>query len=324
MMKVLLCAALLAISVHCVMADGRVDEFKRFCQTFNRNYTGAEWQTRFLIYAHNKDTIDRLNAQELVAGNKQAPFGENEFTDVAEAEFAKMYLGYRPVPVEAGVFDEPRVSAPSEFSWKSKGAVTPVKNQEQCGSCWAFSVTEEVESCWHLAGNPLIELSVQQIVSCDHNDLGCNGGDPPTAYQYIMNAGGLDLSKDYPYTSGGGNNGQCHFKKSGVAAHISGFKYATQDNDEQAMQQVVATTAPLSICVDASTWQFYTGGIITSACGTQLDHCVQATGYGSDNGVPYWEVRNSWGSSWGESGYLRVERNKDLCGIAQEATYVII
>ena len=172
-------------------------------------------------------------------------------------------------------------------------AVTPVKNQAQCGSCWAFSTTEEIESRWAQAGHKLIELSVQQIVSCDNVDQGCNGGDTVTAYvlvravcaacsfltlaanryQYVEKAGGLELGSKYPYTSGGGDSGNCHFDKHAVVANITGYKWVTKNSDETAMKKFIANEGPISTCVDASTWQFYTGGVITSNCGRSCTWC---------------------------------------------------
>jgi len=198
--------------------------------------------------------------------------------------------------------------------------VTPVYNQGQCGSCWAFSTTEAIESAWFLSGKKLAKLAMQQIVDCDTTDQGCDGGDPPTAYQYVISAGGLDSLSSYAYTA---QDGTCAFKAKDVVAKISDWEYVTQDQDEGAMLNFVSSTGPPSICVDAESWQYYTGGIITTSdgCGTSLDHCVQLTGFGTANSTDYWHVRNSWGTDWGEKGYLRVQRGSDVCGIAQEVTW---
>jgi hypothetical protein len=137
------------------------------------------------------------------------------------------------------------------MDWRTKGAVTPVKNQEQCGSCWAFSAVEGVESAWFLKRRQLLELSPQQVVSCDGSDGGCNGGDLPTAFGYIALAG-LETDKTYPYTSGNGNSGTCLYQKKHVVAHISGFEYATTKGNETAMQAAMMVHGPLSICVDGT------------------------------------------------------------------------
>jgi len=227
--------------------------------------------------------------------------------------------------IKAPLFQDDGLTAvPTAMDWREKGAVTPIKDQQQCGSCWAFSATEGVESAWFLSKGTLPVLSPQQIVSCDDQDDGCNGGDLPTAFAYVQQYGQED-NTHYPYTSGGGDTGQCKYNKNYVVSKISGFKYATQSRNETAMQVAMVSNGPLSICVDAETWQFYTGGIIKNNCDDDLDHCVQLVGWNQNSAnVPYWIVRNSWGADWGIQGYLWVERNHDLCGIADEATFVTI
>jgi len=199
--------------------------------------------------------------------------------------------------------------------------LTPVYNQEQCGSCWAFSVTENMESMWALSGNTLVSLSMQQVVDCDKVDDGCGGGNPPTAYDYIIKAGGLEYYKDYPYV---GINTPCKFNAKDIAATIHKWGYITEKDNETAMMAFTYTTGPPSVCVDASTWSGYEGGIITkdSGCGRAIDHCVQIVGWDtSDAGMAYWVVRNSWGRDWGPyGGFLHVEIGYDVCAIGQEVT----
>jgi len=239
-------------------------------------------------------------------------------------EFKVTYLGYVPRDsnLPRPVLPLPDVAAPTTFDWRTKNKVTDVKDQGQCGSCWAFSVTENVESMWMIAkgidAGSMSPLSPQEIVDCDTSDSGCNGGDPPTAYQYIQSAGGLETDSDYPYTAADGN---CNFDSSKVYATISGWGYATQNQDETEMQSQLASNGPLSICVDAESWNDYSGGVMmASDCGTSLDHCVLAVGYDTSSDSPYWLVRNSWGGSWGESGYIRLQFGQDTCGLATEAT----
>jgi len=340
-------AALLA----CAMAASPEEQWSAWKTRYGKAYASeAEETARFGVFKDNLVRIAELNSR-----GDGAYYSANQFADLSAAEFDGNYKGYVPsaerVREDAAVFeptDEQIAAAKGKtVDWRTKGHyVTPVKNQQQCGSCWAFSVTEEVESIFAIAGNGLKELSPQQIVSCDGSDDGCNGGDSVSAYKYIMSAGGLESSKAYPYTSGGGDSGQCHFKHNKITANITGWGYATKPSkkSETQMQAAIDNIGPLSICVDASSWQFYSGGVIKSGCGQQLDHCVQTTGYhvsgsalnddatnDANNDAPsdddsvsgdYWIVRNSWGESWGYSGYLYVEIGKNLCGIADEATYV--
>jgi cathepsin F len=218
------------------------------------------------------------------------------------------------------------VSVPSAKNWLDLGAVTPVKNQEQCGSCWAFSATEEIESMWILAGkatNTTVNLAPQQIVDCDTTSAGCGGGETGSAYNYVISAGGQEPEKDYPYTA---QNGPCTSKTSDFVAKISSWKMATSDYDEKTLQANLVSWGPISICVDASHWQDYQSGVMTwEQCAwiNILDHCVQLTGYNL-HPSPYWIVRNSWGASWGQSGYIWLEMWEDTCGIAHDATSVTI
>jgi len=216
--------------------------------------------------------------------------------------------------------------------WRTAGAVTPVKNQGQCGSCWAFSATEGLESGWFLGGHKLVALAPQQLVSCDKVDQGCNGGDLPTAYKYIEKAGGLESEASYPYTSGGGANSACKFNAKSIVASMKNWTYAIppcydtcKSQNEGNLQKAVAAYGPASICVNANPWQFYTGGVMKASCPggySQLDHCVQLVGYHSSGSNNYWIVKNSWAANWGEQGYIYIQIGKNLCGVADEATFV--
>jgi len=167
-------------------------------------------------------------------------------------------------------------------------------------------------------------LGPQQIVDCDNSDGGCDGGDPPTAYEYVIGAGGQETEAAYPYK---GVDGSCKFNAAKVESKISTWKYATTEYDEVTLKQNVATVGPLSICVDAANWQYYTGGVMGAwQCSwvNELDHCVQAVGYDMTASTPYWLVRNSWGASWGEEGYIRLAYGDNTCGLTNEATYPVV
>jgi cathepsin F len=295
-----------------------------FIQRYQKQYTPVEVISRFSIFKENLLKIDLLNEED-----PTAYFGITKFADVTSAEFVRGYLmpSFKPSfnieryePIERPLNDE----LPLNFDWRSKNAVTPVKDQGQCGSCWAFSATEEIESQWILKGHPAVELSPQQIVDCDKTDGGCGGGDTPTAYEYAIKAGGMEKESNYPYKA---KDEKCQFNKSDIAVTITGWKYVVKGKNETEMQNALYNGGPLSICVDAEPWQHYTKGVLSSKCGHSLDHCVELVGYGVDNStnIAFWSIRNSWGKSWGEDGYIRVERDKDnLCGVASEVTVAII
>jgi len=208
--------------------------------------------------------------------------------------------------------EEPTVRGPATFDWRTKGGVTGVKNQGQCGSCWAFSATENIESVYHLAGHPMPTLSPQQIVDCDKDCYGCGGGWPYRAMNYVAHAGGQDSEQSYPYEA---RNGACRYKPASVAAKIKSYKAIPKN--EQNIRDSLATISPFSICVDASHWSSYRGGVMRSTqCGRSTDHCVQLVGYDTTASVPYWIVRNSWGTGWGIQGYIQLEMYKDTCAMA--------
>merc|ERR1711998_526676 len=187
---------------------------------------------------------------------------------------------------------------------------TPVKDQGYCGSCWAFSATEQIESDYIRETGGYEILSPEQITQCDSSSYGCSGGWTENAYDYVVGTG-MATEEDYPYTSSSGTTGSC---KSSFDTVVSITGYETVSG-ESSMASYVGSTGPLSVCLDASSWSTYTGGILSS-CGNSVDHCVQAVGIDTDEG--YWKVRNSWGTSWGESGYIRLAYGQNTCDLASD------
>jgi len=306
-----------------------LSQFAHFTSLYNKTYSSHKERTqRFAIFVSNLKFVEELNQKE---GN--VIYGVTKFMDLSPEEFRAKYLlppgSFNRSPKEEIPYIDfglENLKVPESFDWRSKNAVTPTKNQGQCGSCWAFSATEAIESQWFLAGHSLVSLAPQQIVDCDKVDEGCNGGDTPTAYQYVIQAGGLESEKDYPYQA---EDDKCAFEKSKVAATIKGWTYITKNKNETEMVQKLYALGPLSICVDAASWQFYVGGVVEHLCYQDLDHCVMITGYDDqydwlDRKVPVWNIRNSWGSDWGYDGYLYVERNENLCGVADEVTIPLV
>jgi len=306
------------------------DLFTEFMSKYNKVYTTEEeFQLRFKNFKASLERIAQKNAATAKNG-VGATYGITKFSDMTPEEFRGHMLMSNPI-AESDHTDilKPKegVTAGTQLDWRTQGAVTPVKNQKQCGSCWAFSVTENVESMWILAGkgtNKTVDLSPQQIVDCDKSDGGCNGGNPPTAYKYLIEAGGQESESDYPYTA---RDGSCKFAKSEVVAKISNWKYATTREDEDTLQANLVSSGPLSICLDAANWQDYTKGVMTKyecALVVTLDHCVQLVGYNLAASVPYYIVRNSWGADWGQAGYIWLQTGANTCGLTNEATSSVV
>jgi len=277
--------------------------------------------------------------------NREYDMAINKFTDMGMAE-RQAYLGkknaadlFPGIMSPAPVFHTRVHDLPDSVDWRSKGVVTPVKDQGQCGSCWAFSVTEETESMYFRKYNKSVELAPEQLVDCDKKDSGCNGGITEWAFQYLAQAGGMMAEKDYPYTAGkSGRAGPCKFDKSKIAAGVKanatwvvkpcmyvGEKCDTQD--ENAVKAALQTVGPFSVCVNAGPWQDYKSGVFTRACphaAGSINHAVQMVGYSTDAPTPYWIVRNSWGPKWGENGFINLKIGGNQCGVANLVIYPTI
>lgn len=270
------------------------------------------------VYEANVEDIKDINSQNLTW-----EAGVNAYTDLTWEEFKEYFHLNAPQDCSAtnGRPVERSAPLPDNVYWIAKGAVTKVKNQGSCGSCWAFSTTVAVESAWQIAGNPLTELAEQQLVDCaggPFKNHGCNGGLPSQAFQYIMWAGGQEKGSDYKYTA---KDGSCKFSASKVAAKIvNEFNVTKGDESDVGLPAAVAET-PTSICYQVvSDFRNYKKGVYTSTkCKNgahDVNHAVLATGYGKDGTTPHYHVKNSWGTSFGMSGYFNIIRGKNMCGIA--------
>jgi len=333
--------AVLLLAVASVMAEQTTfQQFQGWMVKHNKAYdTSAAWEHAFNNFKSSIERVARLNAR-----NSSATFALNKFSDLSPEEFRARYLTLKPELVRADLGKLPvappkamsaNLQIPSEFDWRDKNAVTYVKDQGQCGSCWAFSVVENIESQLFLANKgQLNDLSEQQILDCDVNgqDEGCNGGYTTGAFDYVIKAGGLESEDDYSYYSGeSGDTGPCDFDSSKIAGSITGWSWAvptcndTCDNQNATLlAQQLYTQGPLSICVVADDqWQDYSFGVIDGCShdANDINHGVQLTGFDMDDG--FWIIRNSWGEDWGNMGYVYVGTPNE-CGVADIATYALV
>jgi len=295
------------------------DVFTKWAKQFQKRYEVDEVFNRFNIFKANYAKINSHNAAKL-----SWTMGLNEFADLTAEEFGATYKGLLPQrsaylrSQNAPVFPK-NLKLADSLDWTTKGAVTPVKNQGQCGSCWAFSTTGSIEGAHEIATGKLVSLSEQELVDCggSSGNQGCNGGLMDNAFEWVI-SNGICAEGDYPYK---GRGQACQKSKCKAAAHITGYKDIPQGDEDSLMAAVNLTPVSIAIEADQSSFQFYSGGVMDGDCGKQLDHGVLLVGYGTDNGQDYWKIKNSWGASWGESGYIRVIRGQDQCGLADAASY---
>jgi len=316
-MKVVLGIALLVLA----SALDYQSEFNNFKAKYNKVYsTDAEEQARFDIFKYHLDFVNSWDAEA-----KGFTVGINSFADLSLSEFSSIYNGMNITrEYDVSVHSTP-VAGPDAITvdWVTKGAVTAIKNQGQCGSCWSFSTTGSVEGAHFLATGKLVSLSEQDLVdrsTAEGND-GCNGGLMDDAFKYIIKNKGIDTEASYPYTATGPN--ACKFKAADVGATITGYTDVASGSETDLQSAV--DKQPVSVAIDAShtSFQLYTSGVYyePECSATQLDHGVLAVGYGTEKS-PFWYVKNSWGTDWGLKGYIYMSKDKNNnCGIATAASY---
>lgn len=306
-------------------------QFNAWKQNHGKVYHPDEETSRREIFVDNMKFIAEYNARE----DTTMELGNTEYSDLTHEEFRTMLTGSVNdtneirawMEKEAVTFLAPEnFEAPSSVDWRSKGAVTPIKNQGACGSCYSFSSTGAIEGQWFRKNNVLISLSEQQIMDCStsYGNNGCNGGLMTNSFLYVKQAGGIETEQSYPYEA---QEGHCRFNTAYVGAKVRG--YSNVPTSESALKTAVASTGPISVAIDAShrSLQFYTGGIYYEpACSSQnLDHAVMAVGYSSNSQGDYWIIKNSWGTGWGLSGYFWLKRNyNNHCGVASMASFPLV
>ncbi|KAL9241158.1 hypothetical protein vseg_015300 [Gypsophila vaccaria] len=333
---VLVCAAMLAVGLaesfdfserDLVSDDTLWDLYERWRAHYTVSRDLEDKTRRFNVFKANVQFVHDVNKMD-----KPYKLKLNKFADMTNLEFRQFYSSkishhrmFHPRPVTQ--FSHAQTSdVPESVDWRAKGAVTPIKNQGNCGSCWAFSTIVSVEGINQIKTKNLLSLSEQELVDCVPDNNGCDGGLMEHAFAYIKSVGGVTAENTYPYEA---KNGACNSAKvNAPVVKIDGYE-VVPENDENALTKAVANQ-PVSVAIDAGgrSFQFYHEGVYTGECGTDLDHGVAAVGYGvTQDGTKYWTVKNSWGTGWGEKGYIRIQRGisakEGRCGIAMDASYPV-
>nr|ARR29129.1 cathepsin F [Scophthalmus maximus] len=299
-------------------------QFKEFMVKYNKMYSSQEEADRRLrVFHENLKTAEKL--QSLDQGS--AEYGVTKFSDLTEEEFRSTYLNpllsqwtlHRPMKPATPA----QGPAPASWDWREHGAVSSVKNQGMCGSCWAFSVTGNIEGQWFLKNGTLLSLSEQELVDCDGLDQACKGGLPTNAYEAIEKLGGLETEADYSYT---GKKQSCDFATKKVAAYINSS--VELPKDEKDIAAWLAENGPVSVALNAFAMQFYRKGVshpLKIFCNPwMIDHAVLMVGYGERKGTPFWAIKNSWGEDYGEQGYYYLYKGSNACGINKMCSSAVV
>eukprot|EP01018_Ginkgo_biloba_P007975 Gb_11210 [translate_table: standard] len=300
-------------------------QFVDFAIRYGKRYSSIhDLMHRFNAFVENLELIEATNRMKL-----PYTLGVNEFADMTWKEFHGQYLGApQNCSATKGTHKLTDAQLPEKKDWRETGIVTPVKNQGHCGSCWTFSTTGALEAAYAQATGKTVSLSEQQLVDCAgaFNNFGCNGGLPSQAFEYIKYNGGLDTEESYPYM---GKDGVCKYDSNNIGARVADSVNITLGAEDE-LKHAVGLVRPVSVAFQViSDFRFYNGGIFTSTvCGQSpmdVNHAVLAVGYGvSEEGTPYWTIKNSWGASWGVDGYFKMEMGKNMCGVATCASYPIV
>jgi len=302
------------------------DTWAQWVFDFKKAYdTELERIQRKGIFVENFLHVVRHNAEANI-GMHNYTLGLNHFADLTHTEFSERYLKPFSSSADSHTVELPETNI-KEIDWVKKGGVTPVKDQGQCGSCWSFSATGSMEGANFVANNELLSLSEQQLVDCaDKINHGFNGGLMDYAFRYVINNKGITSEANYPYTA---KDGTCNpAEEASSVVTISDYNDVPQNDESQLMAAVALQPVSVAIDAEGTSFQLYKSGVYNSECGTNLDHGVLVVGYGTENGLDYWKVKNSWSSSWGDEGYIKMARNtknpEGQCGIAMQPSYAIV
>jgi len=308
------CSELIMKVVFAVVASAVAEQptFEQWAASYGFNGADDEMKVK---YDATVSKIESMNAD----AEETATFAVNQFSGMSEGEFAAAYLT-RGTPTSSamptlGLHEHDGSTLAAAVDWTTKGAVTPIKDQGQCGGCWSFAATGGLEGAKFVSEGQLTSLSEQQFLDCDKTDQGCGGGLEYDGWNFFKNSA-ICTEASYPYKA---RNGNCASSSCTAGIQAGGIKGVTHVSKSASALKSAVQSQPISIGVDAGAWQSYSSGILTKSCGRSLDHSVLLVGY--DESANSWKVKNSWGKSWGESGFIRLTMTGDPCGVYDDASY---
>ncbi|CAO2837285.1 unnamed protein product [Amaranthus hypochondriacus] len=307
------------------------DKHEQWMVKYGRTYKDlVEKEKRFNIFKENVERIEEFNRKAL-SNHRLYTFEVNGFADLTEEEFKAIHTGSISLSsielskISTNFMHENVTAIPQSLDWYQKGAVTPIKNQESCGCCWAFATVAAVEGLNKIKTGNLISLSEQDLLDCDTNyDHGCDGGGNMIyAFTFILHNNGILTESAYPYKGVQGKCMETSLRYGSQKVRINDYQLVPS-NDENALLQAVSQQ-PVAVRVDSSGLRSYKGGVYDGqGCGNTLNHEITIIGYGTDqNGVDYWLAKNQWGTTWGENGFARLQRGLNVCGLAIQPAYPI-
>lgn len=327
-MKVLLISALVfALAQFSLGKPSLTQNWESFKTTHNKQYNVDEESYRKVVFAANLAKINKHN-EEYAAGEHTWMMGVNHLCDLTHEEFMERNkLKVPDMPKQAKKYQMQAKTMAAQVDWRDQGYVTDVKDQGQCGSCWAFGAIASLEAAQFEKHGSTVQMSDQQVVDCDNQNSGCNGGWYDTAWQYIKEEGGVTTTAAYPYHA---KDETCKASQHNFVSTVSGCYGGPNyycDNGgkvgDEAVLKEMLNDRPIAVAVDATPFQLYHSGLLDCRSFHQLNHAVFAVGYGTEGSDDYWIIKNSWGGAWGEDGYVRVKAGGNPCGVADYPSYAI-
>ncbi|XP_022912332.1 cathepsin O-like [Onthophagus taurus] len=316
---------LICVPIKIPLSDSNIDDFNAYLSRYNKTYNETEYQKRLNVFVTSKKMIAELNSKR--NNPDSAYYGVTKYSDLLPIEFlvSNLMIKKGEQPKFKDWLEKHKKEIPLKVDWREKDVLSPVYNQKNCGGCWAFTTIETVESLEAIKNGKLDKLSIQQMIDCSTTNNGCKGGDMCTLLDEVVESN-LKIVKDIEYPLNYLKS-ECKINSTKDGVTIKNFKCEFLGNHEDIILHYLANFGPVSAAVNAGSWQHYLGGIIQYHCDSSpflMNHAVQIVGYDISGSIPFYIVRNSWGTDFGENGYLKIVMGKNMCGIANKVVSISI